>query len=59
MGNCENCVFWEAITGGYRIYEGYCHRYPPKICLNGGIVWPKLPDVEWCGEFQKKDNTNE
>lgn len=54
MESCSNCKF--------KVYES-CRRYPPVLILRTeGMLrmqevsseWPKVRDMEWCGEFKPK-----
>ena len=61
---CENCKFWKKTRYNY----GECHRYAPRLIvakqMNGYGVeqtdlipdWCTTGDIDWCGEFQEKDN---
>lgn len=50
---CKNCNFQEMNTET-EIEE--CHRHAPKRDEQGIGVWPVIADMDWCGEWQPRDN---
>lgn len=72
LQTCKSCEFFEYLPGeeegkGSSGGMGECHRnapksYPPPIGHsikdgNKSVVWPQLLDSEWCGEYDRKQET--
>lgn len=55
---CKNCVYWyhepETCHPGY----GECRIRAP-MNLGYGMGWPLLKGHKWCGEFKKKEVSDE
>ena len=41
---CDNCRFYDN--------DHRCRRYPPKVIVPSGGVWPTVGPDDWCGEHQ-------
>jgi hypothetical protein len=69
LQTCKSCQFFEYLPGGEEGKGslgamGECHRNAPEsYSLPGGqsrngnnqsVIWPQLPDSEWCGEYERK-----
>jgi len=69
---CKSCEFFEYLPGeedgkGSLGGMGECRRRAPKAYLppigqsindsNHLVVWPRLLDSEWCGEYDRKQET--
>jgi hypothetical protein len=46
--SCATCVYRHTYT-----INSVCRRNPPTA-LPGGNVWPKVGELDWCGEWQPK-----
>jgi hypothetical protein len=72
LQTCKSCEFFEYLPGEEEGKEslggmGECHRnaprsYPPPNGHsikdgNKSVVWPQLLDSEWCGEYDRKQET--
>jgi hypothetical protein len=72
LQTCKSCEFFAYLPGeqdgeGALGGMGECHRNAPKSysppighALKDGInpvVWPRLLDTEWCGEYERKQET--
>ena len=40
---CDNCRFFDG---------SLCRRYPPKVIVPSGGMWPVVMPEDWCGEHQ-------
>ena len=69
LQTCRSCQYFEYLPGKEADKEspgalGECHRNAPESYLlpsgqsiNGSnqvVVWPQLPDTEWCGEYERR-----
>ena len=43
---CASCRFYDG--------EHRCRRYPPKVIVPSGGIWPAVAPDDWCGEHQSK-----
>lgn len=41
---CDNCRFYDG--------DHNCRRYPPKVIVPSGGMWPTVGPDDWCGEHQ-------
>ena len=48
---CKNCKFAEHDEDG-----AWCRRYPPVITSDFDVMFPRVEDEEWCGEFKIKES---
>jgi len=48
---CKNCKFAEQFKKWL-----YCHRYPPILCSEDGVIFICVNDDDWCGEFKVKES---
>lgn len=62
---CKNCCFFTKLPESSSNENGQCHRYPPPPYEDTEgkaffFVYPIVRgEVDWCGEFQKKEETHE
>jgi hypothetical protein len=69
---CKSCTYFEYLPGeedgkGSLGGMGECHRHAPKAYsppvghtsddCSKSVVWPQLLDSEWCGEYERKQET--
>lgn len=70
---CEECIYWESITGksekrvggAWRYQKGLCRRYAPKpivqdhddLYLKDKIAWPITLFNDFCGELIIEDDS--
>jgi hypothetical protein len=66
---CKNCRFW--VQQAEEDITGQCRRFPPTLsktapqqeameATGAGTfvgVWPDTLGVDWCGEFQRREET--
>lgn len=53
--SCGNCVYWQVTTSGGDL--GLCRRHPPQIdniVIPHTAMWPATSDLDWCGEFNPR-----
>ena len=46
---CKDCEYWW--TSG-EDSSGICRRFPPKEDEKGNTKWPKVNQMDWCGEHK-------
>lgn len=66
MKTCSNCKFWQRAPDVKYVWEGFCYRYPPTLMATRKLFrttydsfWPDAASVEWCGEHQPKEESDE
>jgi hypothetical protein len=56
--SCENCRFAsdDVSSEGDDYTMFYCQRFPPSQSVEDGKWYqPLVADVDWCGEWQKRE----
>ena len=63
QGSCQMCKYFEkmVVSGVPDINakqpDGFCHRNPPGVTVNGraiGSYFSPVKNDQWCGEFATK-----
>lgn len=49
--DCVSCLYWE---GSRESGVGVCQRHCPVIGPMGA-AWPPTDAMEWCGDFEQKE----
>jgi len=55
---CQECQWWLRRPDSYT--NGECHRRAPlpmvsDTPLGQKIYWPETRELDWCGDFKKRD----
>lgn len=55
--SCANCGYWNRYSKDDD--RGECRRHSPVYNLHGTSRWPQTIETDWCGDFLKRDLTNQ